>query len=150
MNDFKRKKEKKLTIHTTISERSNEILDKLVEVKNDSDEKIYGNKSKVIEKALEFHLESLKLREGIKDKEALIFSLVATGMIYHEQKGNLNTALEYHNRSLTLSKEIFNDYSAGVAYGNIGEVYSLKGDLENALEYMKKKLAAFLDRFRDK
>ena len=53
MNDFKRKKEKKLTIHTTISERSNEILDKLVEVKNDSDEKIYGNKSKVIEKALE-------------------------------------------------------------------------------------------------
>jgi hypothetical protein len=53
LNDKKNKKEKKLTIHTTISEKANEILKKYANIKDDSGLKIFGNKSKVIERALE-------------------------------------------------------------------------------------------------
>lgn len=53
MNDIKTKKLKKLTIHTTISEKANELLEKYADLKDNSNNKIFGNKSKVIEKALE-------------------------------------------------------------------------------------------------
>ena len=53
MNDNKNKKEKKLTIHTTISEKVNGILEKYADLKDSNNNKIYGTKSKVIERALE-------------------------------------------------------------------------------------------------
>jgi len=46
-------KTSKKTIHTTLSQESNEILDKYANLKDKNDEKIFGNKSKVLEKALE-------------------------------------------------------------------------------------------------
>ncbi|MBN1802409.1 MAG: hypothetical protein JW891_12935 [Candidatus Lokiarchaeota archaeon] len=47
------KSTEKKTIHTTISEESSEILDKYASIEDENGEKIFGNKSKVIEKALE-------------------------------------------------------------------------------------------------
>jgi len=53
LNENKNKREKKLTIHTTISEKVNEILEKYADLKDSNGKKIFGNKSKVIERALE-------------------------------------------------------------------------------------------------
>ena len=53
MNNNKTEKQKKLTIHTTISEKANELLEKYADLKDNDQNKIFGNKSKVIEKALE-------------------------------------------------------------------------------------------------
>ncbi|MFX1276684.1 MAG: hypothetical protein ACFFBP_09620 [Promethearchaeota archaeon] len=46
-------KSSKKTIHTTLSEESSEILDKFADLTDKNNQKIFGNKSKVLEKALE-------------------------------------------------------------------------------------------------
>jgi len=53
LNDKKNKKETKLTIHTTISEKANKLLEKYADLKDNNNNKIFGHKSKVIERALE-------------------------------------------------------------------------------------------------
>ncbi len=53
INDNNIQKKRKSTIHTTISNKVNEILKKYVEFKDENDEIIFGSKSRVIEKALE-------------------------------------------------------------------------------------------------
>lgn len=53
LNDSKNIKEKRLTIHTTITEKANGLLEKYADLKDDKDSKIFGHKSKVIERALE-------------------------------------------------------------------------------------------------
>ena len=47
------KKEKKLTIHTTISKNANRILSKYVNLKDKNNKFLFGSKAKVIEKSLE-------------------------------------------------------------------------------------------------
>lgn len=47
------KKSKKKSIHTTISERTYDLIEKYAKIKDENNKKIFGNKSHVIEKALE-------------------------------------------------------------------------------------------------
>lgn len=53
LNAKKNIKKKRITIHTTIGEKSNGILEKYADLEDDRAKKIFGNKSKVIERALE-------------------------------------------------------------------------------------------------
>ncbi|MFX1238473.1 MAG: hypothetical protein ACFE8P_12235, partial [Promethearchaeota archaeon] len=56
--------EEKKTIHTTISKESSNILEKYASLKNDTGEKIFGNKSKVIEHALKLLDERFNPKKG--------------------------------------------------------------------------------------
>ena len=58
-------------------------------------------------------------------------------------KGELDTALEYHQKSMEIFEEIENQQDIAVAFNNIGRIYSLKGELDTALEYYQKSLQIF-------
>ena len=90
----------------------------------------------------------LEKTKGI-DKE---WESIATGNIgiVYRIKGELDKALEYHEKALKLNEEL--DRKRGIAnqLENMGIVYRIKGELDKALEYYKKalKLNEELDRKR--
>lgn len=55
-------------------------------------------------------------------------------------KGELDPALEYFQRSLTLYKELNNKQGMGKLLTNIGDVFALRGELNQALEYCQQSL----------
>ena len=57
------------------------------------------------------------------------------GLVYYE-KGDLDKALEYHQRALTIKeRDAPNSLTVATSYNNIGLVYYEKGDLDQALEH---------------
>ncbi|MFW9993325.1 MAG: tetratricopeptide repeat protein [Candidatus Odinarchaeota archaeon] len=76
-------------------------------------------------------------RESGKDRVALYYNV--KGNIYIE-KGMLDNALEYYQRSLTLREEIGNSSDILASLSNIALIYSTKGMLETALDYYQRSL----------
>jgi tetratricopeptide (TPR) repeat protein len=92
--------------------------------------------------------EALELSLGIVDdlSDRLIddiglkgHNLNNIGIIYM-RKGELDTALEYHQKSLQIFEKTGNKQGIAYAFNNIGIIYSSKGELDTALEYYQKSL----------
>jgi tetratricopeptide (TPR) repeat protein len=59
----------------------------------------------------------------------------------HHDKGDLDKALEYYDRSLAIREELGDKYGMGYSLNNIGNVYYDKGDYKKAEEHLEKSLA---------
>ena len=91
------------------------------------------------EKALDFHLQSLKISESIGNKKLMASNYNNLGIVYKKQ-GNLQLALEYHHRSLELRQEMNDRYSMASSYNNIGSILNLLGNQQKALEFLTRAL----------
>ena len=72
--------------------------------------------------------------------ETLAGVLGETGSQYHDL-GEYETALEYLNRSLSISQEIGHKLREGLTLNNISQIYSARGEYDTALEYMNRSLS---------
>ncbi|MFX0064544.1 MAG: tetratricopeptide repeat protein [Candidatus Hermodarchaeota archaeon] len=61
--------------------------------------------------------------------------------ILYGHKGELDTALDYYQRSLALREMIGNPQDIAGSLNNIAIIYSSKGDLDTALDYYQRSLA---------
>ncbi|UCF69796.1 MAG: tetratricopeptide repeat protein, partial [candidate division WOR-3 bacterium] len=61
--------------------------------------------------------------------------LLCSGGIIHWYKGNLDRAIEYHERSLRIMEELEDLAGMANVFNNLGLVYWSKGDLERSVEY---------------
>ncbi len=84
-------------------------------------------------------------REDVEEKEEQIKhregELLHQRGIIHWYKGDLDRALEYHQRSITIKEELNNKNGIADSFNNLGLVYTSKGDLDQALEYHQRSLA---------
>ena len=62
--------------------------------------------------------------------------------LYYSQ-GQLETALDYYQRSLVLSKQVGNPADIALSLNNIGVIYTHQGQLETALDYHQRALALY-------
>jgi two-component system, NtrC family, sensor kinase len=90
-----------------------------------------GNSSR----ALELHLQSLKIAEEIDNKLRIGTSYNNIGTVYHQNNTTESEALESYKKSLAVFQEI--DYEPGIATAsmNIGEVYFLGMQFDSAIYY---------------
>ncbi len=72
-------------------------------------------------------------------KKDLAFVYNRLGLIY-DNKDDLDNALFYHSKHLSLSRELGNRREEAVALSNIAGVYRSKGDLDKALDYYEQSL----------
>ena len=56
------------------------------------------------------------------------------GDTYHKL-GNFQEAIQYHNKCLSIVKEVGNRANEGKIYGNLGNVYCSLGKFQEAIEY---------------
>jgi tetratricopeptide (TPR) repeat protein len=89
--------------------------------------------------ALKYFNKSLRIFEGLYDKEGLAPTYNNIGSVY-EAQGDIFKALMYYNKSLKIITEIGDDYGVAAALHNIGLVYKNQGDIPKALEYCSKSL----------
>lgn len=90
--------------------------------------------------ALEYHQQSLKIKEELNDKHGTAVSLNNIGLVFWS-KGDLNHALEYYQQSLEVSKLLGYQRSTASVLTNLGNTYTKMGDLDKALECQKRSLA---------
>lgn len=85
---------------------------------------------------------NLLLHQGIPKKAFQIMGQTVKnfGVLYHA-KGDLESALEFLQKSLAISEEIGDRQGVGEVSGNIGFVCHDQGDLERALTFHKKHLS---------
>ncbi|MHA1911141.1 MAG: tetratricopeptide repeat protein, partial [Candidatus Kariarchaeaceae archaeon] len=74
-----------------------------------------------------------------KDKKSKANLFNSKGVIYR-QKGELDKALNYYEKSLIIKEEIGEKRGIALSLNNIGIVYYQKGEIDQALEYYKKSL----------
>ena len=94
-------------------------------------------------KALELHLQSLKIAEEINDTLRILTSLTNIGGIYLNKEATYKKALDYFIRSYKLSVLIKDDYSIGTSSVNLGETYYKLGDDSTALIYLHESEKAY-------
>jgi tetratricopeptide (TPR) repeat protein len=55
--------------------------------------------------------------------------------------GDMQIAIDYHNRALGISREIGNRHGESVPLGNLGIAYTILGETQNAIDYYDQQLA---------
>jgi tetratricopeptide (TPR) repeat protein len=86
------------------------------------------------EKALDYFMQSLALRQKVKDRRGEAVTLVGIGKVY-SHLGENTQALEYLNRALEILRDIGDHYAEADAISNIGWVDSSLNDYSEALEH---------------
>jgi len=92
------------------------------------------------EKALDYYLKALSIKEEIGDKKGMAESYINIGII-HTDKGNYEKALDSYLKALSIKKEIGDKNGMAVSFHNIGVIHHNKGDFEKALEFYLKSLS---------
>lgn len=92
--------------------------------------------------ALDYYLKSLKVSEEIPDTLRILTALLNIGAVYNDKPKTHDKALEYSHRALDLSEKIGDKDAIATSSVNIGEIYLYRKDLDRALEYFDKSLAA--------
>ncbi|MHA2364218.1 MAG: tetratricopeptide repeat protein [Candidatus Hodarchaeales archaeon] len=101
-----------------------------------------------LEKALTVCQEGEKIIESFQQEtddeienaqEWIAHLLHITGSIY-QLKGELETALDYCQRSLAIREKVGNLHTIATSLNNIGIIYSSKGESETALDYYQQSL----------
>lgn len=102
-----------------------------------------------LEKALEYNLSCLKIREDLKQVQELAAVYNNVGIIY-AQMGDWDKALEYFKKALNNETQHGNQQSIANEINNIGIYFIIKGQLDTAYRYlvdsknMRKKIRDFL------
>jgi tetratricopeptide (TPR) repeat protein len=89
---------------------------------------------------LKVALKHLKRAESLtSDKRDLMYIYAQLGKIYHEM-GYFDDALLYHNKSLSLAKELGDISTQAAVLNNIALIYQHINELDKALDYFEESL----------
>ncbi|HKP14285.1 MAG TPA: CHAT domain-containing protein, partial [Blastocatellia bacterium] len=90
--------------------------------------------------ALEYHNQSLSLRQSLQERYGEGSALVNIGNVY-ARMGDRPLALDYFERALRLRREIGDRRGVALTLHNAAELYRESGDLQKALAYFDEGLA---------
>jgi putative nucleotidyltransferase with HDIG domain len=93
-----------------------------------------------LERAEEYYLKALRIREETGDLSGLAMSYNNMGVLC-KSKGDLDSALDYYNRSLKLKEELNDKRGISIAYSNIGDIHASQDKCDPAFEYYIKALS---------
>jgi tetratricopeptide (TPR) repeat protein len=93
-----------------------------------------------VQKALEYYLRSLKVKEEVKDVNGIGISYNNIGGVY-SFLGDYDKALDYFNKSLELRNKINDKQGQSIALNNIGSTYLKKKEYKKAEEFCLRSLA---------
>jgi tetratricopeptide (TPR) repeat protein len=93
---------------------------------------IEDNKSNYAE-AEKLYKQSLALREEIKDKVGIAWSLNNLANIYYFQ-GQISQALDYHNRALKIREESKDKNGIAASLNNMAVIYETQGQISQAID----------------
>ena len=98
------------------------------------------------EKALDYFLKSLQLREKTNEKIQIPGSLISIAEVYKNQK-KYEESISFLNRALEICQEIGEKKRISKTYLEMGSVYYELKDYQQAIEYFKKakKINEFID-----
>ncbi len=91
------------------------------------------------DKALEYHFQSLLLREKEGNKKQISITLQNIGVVYY-RLNNFDLALNYYLQSLKAKEEVEDKFDLDHLLVNIGLCYNDLGDHETALRYFNRAL----------
>ncbi len=91
------------------------------------------------EKALEYYINGLELRERIGDPRQIAVSLNNVGIVYVETR-QFHKGLEYYEKCLAINQRIGARSDVAKNYHNIGVVYDQLGEHDKALNYSQEAL----------
>jgi len=91
------------------------------------------------EKALDFYIQSLKIKEELDDKESIARSLNNIGVVL-SSLGKNREALPYYTQALDIKEELGDRPGMASQYINIGNIYKENNDLPRAMEFYRKAL----------
>lgn len=94
------------------------------------------------DKALEYHLQALTLRERLGDKRGQAASLNNIGLVYYDES-KYDLALVHHLKALKLREEIGDQQGVSSSLSNIGLIYSEQLQYDSAQAYFLKALSVF-------
>ena len=92
----------------------------------------------IYNKALSYHLESLKMREKDRNDKQIAFSCNNIGLVYYHI-GDLDKAIFYLERSLDIKKSLGLNFTSTL--GNLGLCYTNLEDHDKAIEYYERVMA---------
>ena len=58
----------------------------------------------------------------------------------YDSLGDFKTAIDYHEHSLKIAKEVGDKTGEGNTYGNLGNAYQSLGDFKTAIDYYERHL----------
>jgi adenylate cyclase len=90
-------------------------------------------------KALDYFQRSLKIEEGLRNKQGIANTIGNIGVIYNGQGNNVK-ALDYYQRSLNIYQEVGDKRGMAGTIGNIATIYNGQGDNVKALDYYQRSL----------
>lgn len=93
-------------------------------------------------KAIEWHLKSMALKEKNNDKLGVGISYNNLGSIYKDQ-GDLASAVNCYSKALKLFEGAKDNRQMASAMNNLGRIYQNQGDHKRALEYYNKAKSLF-------
>lgn len=91
------------------------------------------------EKALEYFLKSMAVKEEIKDYNGLARSYMNTAVLYNEME-NDEKKMEYNRKAMKMAEDMQLFLTLGQIYNNIGNHYAKRKSFDSALYYHKKAL----------
>ncbi len=91
------------------------------------------------DKALDYGLKSLEVRQGLGNQYDIAFSLRTLGWLYYDIR-NFDKALEYHEKVLKIHQQLVDKEREAYSYNSLGLIYFQKGNYELALSYLRKSL----------
>ena len=91
------------------------------------------------DKALQFGLQSLEIRNTIGNDYDLAFTLRTLGWLYYDI-GYFDKALQYHTETLKIHEKIGDIQRVAYSYNSIGLIHEHKGDCNLALSFFRKSL----------
>ncbi len=89
--------------------------------------------------ALEYYLQSLKIRRNINDTQGIAVSLANISTIY-QIKGEIDLALEHNLEAMQIFMQMNNEILIAYCLHDIGLSYRMKGDLSISLNFFLKAL----------
>ena len=97
------------------------------------------------ERGLQYGLRSLKLAEKTGDKLRLLSALNTVGSIYYKNRDTWDKALGYLISALPYCEAVGRKDAIGIISENIGEIYADKNQMDSALIYYQRSIAAVGD-----
>lgn len=91
------------------------------------------------DKAFDYGLKSLEVREEVGDQLDVAFSLRTLGWLYYDI-GFYDNAIEYHRKVLALHEEMNDEERIAYSYNSLGLIYAKKHDHTTALSFYRKSL----------
>ena len=91
-------------------------------------------------KAIEYHEQSLAIKQEIGDRDGKADSLTNLGNFYN-RLGQYPKAIEYYEQSLAITQEIGVRNGEAISLNNLGTVYNQLGQYPKAIEYHEQSLA---------